>query len=161
MYERYWTPAKECVKPYSWTESAPPYIACVGLTQTRSGRCLKMACQGQPSSVTSGHIRSLIVQDLVLRTGESPERVRAQRTSRTVARCSSKIRAVTFKPKQTAFTAPVAAATEYYVAQDTATKKCSIVTKKPDGKKMMDVGMMMYKTKADAEKAMKASAGCK
>ena len=48
-----------------------------------------------------------------------------------------------------AFTAPVAAATEYYVAQDAATKKCSIVTKKPDGKKMMDVGMMMYKTKAE------------
>ena len=60
-----------------------------------------------------------------------------------------------------AFTAPVAAATEYYVAQDAATKKCSIVTKKPDGKKMMDVGMMMYKTKADAEKAMKGSACCK
>jgi hypothetical protein len=33
--------------------------------------------------------------------------------------------------------------------------------KKPDGKKMMDVGMMAYKTKADADKAMKASADCK
>ena len=60
-----------------------------------------------------------------------------------------------------AFVAPAAAATEFYVAKDMTSKKCSVVMKKPDGKKMMDVGMMMYKTKADAEKAMKASAECK
>jgi hypothetical protein len=60
-----------------------------------------------------------------------------------------------------AFVAPAAGATEYYVAKDAATKKCSVVMKKPDGKKMMDVGMMAYKTKADADKAMKASADCK
>ena len=60
-----------------------------------------------------------------------------------------------------AFVAPTAAATEYYVARDMTSNKCSVVMKKPDGKKMMDVGMKVYKTKADADKAMKAFPDCK
>ena len=60
-----------------------------------------------------------------------------------------------------AFVAPTAAATEYYVAKDTTSNKCSVVMKKPDGKKMMDVGMKVYKTKDDADKAMKAFPDCK
>jgi len=60
-----------------------------------------------------------------------------------------------------AFVAPTAAATEYYVAKDMTSNKCSVVMKKPDGKKMMDVGMKVYKTKDDADKAMKAFPDCK
>ena len=60
-----------------------------------------------------------------------------------------------------AFIAPTAAATEYYVAKDMTSNKCSVVMKKPDGKKMMDVGMKAYKTKDDADKAMKAFPDCK
>jgi hypothetical protein len=60
-----------------------------------------------------------------------------------------------------ALIAPAAAATEYYVAKGQTTKKCQVVSKKPDGKTMVDVGMMAYKTKAEAEKALKASPDCK
>jgi hypothetical protein len=60
-----------------------------------------------------------------------------------------------------AFISPAAAMTEYYVAKGATTKKCSVVSKKPDGKTMMIVGSAMYKSKSDATKAMKASADCK
>ena len=60
-----------------------------------------------------------------------------------------------------AFIAPAAAATEYYVVKGATTKKCSVVSKKPDGKTMMMVGTDMYKSKADATKAMKVAADCK
>lgn len=60
-----------------------------------------------------------------------------------------------------AFSIPAFAATEYWVAKDAATHKCEVVEKKPDGTKMMEVGKTHHATKADAEKAMKASADCK
>lgn len=57
--------------------------------------------------------------------------------------------------------APAFAATVYYVGQDAATKKCSVSDKKPDGTKVMMVGKTSFKTKAEAETAMKADKDCK
>jgi len=59
------------------------------------------------------------------------------------------------------FSLPAFAATEYWVAKSATTKKCEVVEKKPDGKTMMEVGKSAHKTKAEAEKAMKAAAECK
>lgn len=60
-----------------------------------------------------------------------------------------------------ALSTPVFAATEYYVAQKAGAKGCEVTTTKPDGKTMMMVGKDMYKTDADAKKAMAAAAECK
>ncbi|MGX5831424.1 hypothetical protein [Mesorhizobium sp. 43Arga] len=59
------------------------------------------------------------------------------------------------------FSIPAFAATEYWVAMDAATKKCEVVTKKPDGTKLTDAGMKTYSSKADADKALKELAVCK
>jgi hypothetical protein len=59
------------------------------------------------------------------------------------------------------FITPAAAMTEYFVAKGMTTHKCSVVSKKPDGKTMMMIGTEMYKSKSDAMKALKASAECK
>ena len=59
-----------------------------------------------------------------------------------------------------AMPAYAAAAKTYYIAQDAKTKKCSIVTKKPDGTKMMMVGTDTYNKMADATKAEKAATDC-
>jgi hypothetical protein len=61
-----------------------------------------------------------------------------------------------------AFSLPaLAATTEFYVAKNQATKKCEVSDKKPDGKTMMMIGKDMFKTKVEAETAMKAAADCK
>ncbi|MDH6230303.1 hypothetical protein M2281_000875 [Mesorhizobium soli] len=60
-----------------------------------------------------------------------------------------------------AFSMPAFAANEYWVAKDPSTKKCSVVSQKPDGKKMMDAGTKMYASQANAERAMKELAACK
>lgn len=52
------------------------------------------------------------------------------------------------------------AATEHYVVMNTATKKCEVTSKKPDGTTMTQVGTMTYKTKKEAHDAMKAAAEC-
>ncbi len=57
--------------------------------------------------------------------------------------------------------APAFAATEYWVGQDASTYKCSVVSMKPDGKKMMDAGHKMFADKAAAEKAIKSMSSCK
>ena len=57
--------------------------------------------------------------------------------------------------------APAFAATEYFVAQKASDKSCSVSTTKPDGKAQMMVGKSSYKTKAEADAAMKAAAECK
>ena len=59
------------------------------------------------------------------------------------------------------FTIPAVAATEYWVAKDTATKKCEVVSKKPDGTKLTDAGNKTYTSKANAERALKELAACK
>ena len=56
---------------------------------------------------------------------------------------------------------PAFAATEFWVAKSASTKKCEVVTKKPDGKTFIEVGMSTHKNKKEAETAMKAAAECK
>lgn len=52
------------------------------------------------------------------------------------------------------------AATEYYVQHQSGVAKCTVTTKKPDGKMEIQVGDA-HKTKAAAEAAMKTAADCK
>jgi len=56
---------------------------------------------------------------------------------------------------------PAFAATEYWVAKSTGTNKCHVVTKKPDGKTSVEVGVAAHKNKKEAEAAMKSAAECK
>lgn len=51
------------------------------------------------------------------------------------------------------FVASLALAAEFYVAQDTDTKKCVIVDTKPDGKKWVMIGTSSYATKVEAKEA--------
>lgn len=50
--------------------------------------------------------------------------------------------------------------TEFYVVQDTSTKKCTIVDKKPTTTTTTVVGDGVYKTRTDAESAMKTVKVC-
>ena len=59
-----------------------------------------------------------------------------------------------------ALVTPALAANEFYVVQDSATKKCSIVDQKPTAAALMLVGTTVYKTQAEAEIAMKADKIC-
>ena len=56
---------------------------------------------------------------------------------------------------------PAFAATEYWVAKSAATNKCEVVAKKPDGKKLLEVGPIAHKNKKEAVAAMKSAAECK
>jgi hypothetical protein len=58
------------------------------------------------------------------------------------------------------FVTPAFAA-EYYVAQNNSTHKCSIVSKKPDGKTLTMLGTDGFKTKSAAESALKGMTECK
>jgi hypothetical protein len=58
------------------------------------------------------------------------------------------------------FVTPAFAA-EYYVAQNNTSHKCSVVPTKPDGKKLTMLGTESFKTKSDAETAMKGMTECK
>ena len=49
---------------------------------------------------------------------------------------------------------------EFYVVQDTATKKCTIVDKKPTVTTTTVVGDGVYKTRTEAETAMKTVKVC-
>ena len=53
-------------------------------------------------------------------------------------------------------------ATSYYIVQDLKTKKCTVVDKKPVATEATIVGPdgAVYKTKTDAETAMKAAKAC-
>ena len=59
-----------------------------------------------------------------------------------------------------AVSASAQTATEYYVVQDTATKKCTIVDKKPTTTTVLQVGPMAFKTRSEAEAGMKTIAVC-
>ena len=50
--------------------------------------------------------------------------------------------------------------TEYYVVQDAATKKCTIVDKKPTTTTMVQVGPVMFKSRTEAETGMKTIKVC-
>ena len=56
---------------------------------------------------------------------------------------------------------PALAAGEYYVAQNTSSHKCSIVSKKPDGKTLTMLGSEGFKTRSEAENALKGMTECK
>jgi hypothetical protein len=57
------------------------------------------------------------------------------------------------------FAMPALAANEFYLVQDAATKKCSIVDVKPTTGTMTVVGAV-HKTRVEAETAMKADKSC-
>ena len=57
------------------------------------------------------------------------------------------------------FVTPAFAANEFYLVQDTATKKCSIVEAKPTMATTAVVGAV-HKTRVEAETAMKADKSC-
>ena len=50
--------------------------------------------------------------------------------------------------------------TEYYVVQDVATKKCTIVDQKPTTTTMVQVGPMTFKSRTEAEGGMKTVKVC-
>jgi hypothetical protein len=60
------------------------------------------------------------------------------------------------------FALPAAAQTTYYVVQDTKTKHCTIVDKKPVASESTIVGPdgVVYKTRTEAEGAMKTVKVC-
>jgi hypothetical protein len=60
------------------------------------------------------------------------------------------------------FAAPALAADEFYVVQDTATKRCTIVDKKPTVSTMTIVSPSgtVYKTRTEAETGMKTVKVC-
>lgn len=51
-------------------------------------------------------------------------------------------------------------ATEFYVVQDTSTKRCTIVDKKPTTTTMVQVGPAGFKTRTEAETGMKTIKVC-
>ena len=53
-----------------------------------------------------------------------------------------------------------ALAEEFYVGQEPESKRCKIVTEKPDGQSMIMIGTESYATKEDAKAAKKASSEC-
>ena len=53
------------------------------------------------------------------------------------------------------------AAAQYYVAQNNTTHKCSIVSHKPDGTKLILLGSGGFKTKSQARDALKGMSECR
>jgi hypothetical protein len=51
-------------------------------------------------------------------------------------------------------------ATEYYIVQDTTTKKCTIVEQKPTTSTVVEVGPSAFKSRSDAEGAIKSVTVC-
>ena len=49
---------------------------------------------------------------------------------------------------------------EYYVAQNSSNHKCSIVSKKPNGKTLTMLGSEGFKTKSEARSALKGMSDC-
>lgn len=60
----------------------------------------------------------------------------------------------------TAALAQAQVTTEFYVVQDASTKKCTIVDKKPTTTTTTVVGNGVYKTRTEAETAMKTVKVC-
>jgi hypothetical protein len=59
-----------------------------------------------------------------------------------------------------ALVTPALAANEFYVVQDSASQKCSVVEQKPTVATIKLVGTAVYKTQTEAETAMKADKIC-
>ena len=73
-----------------------------------------------------------------------------------------KIKLVAAAALVASFAAPAFAADEFYVVQDTKTKKCTIVDKKPTESSMTVVSPSgtIYKTRTEAETGMKTVKVC-
>ncbi len=73
---------------------------------------------------------------------------------------SAAIAAPAFAQTSTMTTSP--SASSYYIVQDVATKKCTIVHEKPLGASMTIVGgdSVIYKTETEAQSAMKTTKVC-
>ena len=56
---------------------------------------------------------------------------------------------------------PALAAHQYFVAQNNSTHKCSIVSHKPDGKRLTMLGTEGFNTKAAAKSALNGMSDCK
>jgi hypothetical protein len=56
--------------------------------------------------------------------------------------------------------APALAAAEYYVALDTSTNRCRVMSERPDGMKLKLVGSGAYETMAQAQNAIQALTEC-
>lgn len=56
---------------------------------------------------------------------------------------------------------PALAASQYFVAQNNSTHKCSVVAKKPDGKTLTMLGSESFKTRPEAQSALKGMSECK
>ena len=59
-----------------------------------------------------------------------------------------------------AIATPALAADEFFVGQDPESKRCKIVTEKPDGQTMIMIGTAAYPTREEAKAAKKAAAEC-
>ena len=70
-----------------------------------------------------------------------------------------KMKLITAAALVVGFAMPAFAAGEFYLVQDSTTKKCSIVEAKPTGSMTAVVGAA-HKTQAEAETAMKADKSC-
>jgi hypothetical protein len=73
-----------------------------------------------------------------------------------------KVRLVAAAALVASFAIPAFAANEFYVVQDSKTKKCTVVDKKPTEASMTIVGPAgaVYKTKAEAEAGIKTVKAC-
>jgi hypothetical protein len=73
-----------------------------------------------------------------------------------------KFKAVVTATMIVAFVVPAFAANEFYVVQDTKTKKCTIVDKKPTDPSMTVVSPSgtVYKTRSEAESGIKTIKVC-
>ena len=60
----------------------------------------------------------------------------------------------------TTTTTGTSGSTEYYVVQDVATKKCTIVDKKPTTTSMVQVGPVAFKSRTEAETGMSSVKVC-
>jgi len=58
------------------------------------------------------------------------------------------------------FAAPVLAADEFYIVQDSSTKKCTIVSQKPTTTTTTVIGNNTFKTRVEAENQMKTTKVC-
>ena len=60
----------------------------------------------------------------------------------------------------TTTTTGTSGSSEFYVVQDVATKKCTIVDKKPTTTSMVQVGPVAFKSRAEAETGMSSVKVC-
>jgi hypothetical protein len=58
------------------------------------------------------------------------------------------------------FFALPASAAEYYVVQDTVTKKCAVVSERPTGSTTIIIGNIVYTSRTEAEAGLRTAMAC-